>query len=410
LSILIKYTLPMRGMIDSQEAARRLGVKTSSLYAYVSRGLLTSHPSPSGRRSLFDLKEVEQLAERSRGSKRVETRLTTIATSVTRLGEDGPLYRGVPATSLAADTSFEKVAELLWQTGPGSWEPVSIDVPRGLRSRDLIRSVVSLTAARDPVRSDLRTEAVVRAARRLIATIVTALPGRRALGNEPRSIADLMADRLGARERSPQIVSAINVALVLFADHELATSTLAVRFAASTRADIYDGVLAGLGVLGGPLHGAASELAHGLIVDVVRYGADRAVDDALRLYRHLPGFGHPVYRSGDPRFELLYTTISSFADEQERCALDSLIEVAAAHNLPMPNADLALAALVYVLGAPKESGPTIFTVARIAGWIAHYLEELREPALRFRSRAVYVTPSDGFVQGMASDEHLKEPE
>jgi citrate synthase len=381
-------------MIDSEEAARRLGVKTSSLYAYVSRGLLTSHPSPNGNRSLFDLKEVEQFAERSRGSKRVETRLATIATSVTRLGEDGPLYRGVPATSLAAGTSFEAVAELLWQTEEGAWEPVAIKVHPGLASRDLIRSVVPLTAACDPLRSDLRPEAVSRAARRLIATIVTALPGPRSVGGEGRSIAELMADRMGVTEQSPHVVGAINAALVLFADHELATSTLAVRLAASTRADVYDAVLAGLGVLGGPLHGAASELAHGLIVDVARYGADKAVDDALRLYRHLPGFGHAVYRSGDPRFDSLYATISTFADQQERRCLDSLIEVASSHDLPMPNADLALAALIHLLDAPKESGPTIFTVARIAGWVAHYLEELREPALRFRSRAVYVTPPE----------------
>jgi citrate synthase len=81
------------------------------------------------------------------------------------------------------------------------------------------------------------------------------------------------------------------------------------------------------------------------------------------------------------------------ADNQQRAVLDSLIDVASSHELPMPNADLALAALVYVLGAPKECGATIFTVARIAGWVAHYIEELREPALRFRSRAIYVTAS-----------------
>jgi citrate synthase len=383
----------MQGMIDSEEAARRLGVKTSSLYAYVSRGLLTSHPSPVGNRSLFDLREVEQLAERSRGAKRVETRLTTIATSVTRLSDDGPLYRGVPATSLATDSSFEQVAELLWQAEPRCWAPISVEATSGLPARDLIRCVVSLAAATDPIRSDLRPESVTRAARRLITTIVAELPTiGRSQGGET-GVAEGLAHCLGVPDAAPEIMAAINAALVLFADHELATSALAVRLAASTRADVYDGVLAGLGVLGGPLHGATSELAYGLIIDAADRGADQAVDDALRLHRHLPGFGHAVYRSGDPRFQSLYATVSSLANEAQRLTLESLINVASAHELPLPNADLALAALVYVLGAPKECGPTIFTVARIAGWVAHYLEELLEPAMRFRSRAVYVTSS-----------------
>ena len=91
------------------------------------------------------------------------------------------------------------------------------------------------------------------------------------------------------------------MALGLLADHELATSTVAVRVAASTRADLYDATLAGLGTLAGPLHGGASPLAYALIVDAERHGVERALNECLRWQRVLPGFGHSVYKHGDPR-------------------------------------------------------------------------------------------------------------
>ena len=114
-------------MLDTDEAARRLGVKRGTLYAYVSRGLLQSHPAPDGRRSCFDLEEIEQLARRGRGGRATETRLATVTTSVTQLRDDGPWYRGRAATRLAGSASFEQVADLLWRAdrdarAPGDWD------------------------------------------------------------------------------------------------------------------------------------------------------------------------------------------------------------------------------------------------------------------------------------------------
>src|SRR5580700_5841107 len=104
-------------MLSTEEAARRLGVKVPTLYAYVSRGTLQSHRDPGGRGSLFDLADIEALAARSRGGRQTATRLATVTTGVTQLDlELGPLYRGTPATELALSAPFEAVAELLWQT------------------------------------------------------------------------------------------------------------------------------------------------------------------------------------------------------------------------------------------------------------------------------------------------------
>src|SRR5262245_3377133 len=119
----------MTEMLDSEEAARRLGVKLATLYAYVSRGVLTSHPSPDGRRSLFAREDVERLAQRARGGKQVETRLATVTTAITQLRDDGPAYRGIPACELATTRSFEEVAALLWQTAPGAWAPIQVGMP-----------------------------------------------------------------------------------------------------------------------------------------------------------------------------------------------------------------------------------------------------------------------------------------
>jgi citrate synthase len=175
-------------------------------------------------------------------------------------------------------------------------------------------------------------------------------------------------------------------------DHELATSTMAVRVAASTRADIYDAVLAGLATLAGPLHGGDSQQAFDVLTAAERDGAPRALNDVLRLHRRLPGFGHMVYKRGDPRFDALFTLVEPLLNDERRALVHEVIDLAADHQVPLPNVDLALAALSWGTGMPSNAGATMFSVARVArvaGWAAHYLEELTEHPLRFRARAVY---------------------
>jgi citrate synthase len=183
--------------------------------------------------------------------------------------------------------------------------------------------------------------------------------------------------------------AAVNAALVLMADHELATSTVAVRVAASVRSDPYDALLAGLATLAGPLHGGASQEAYELLVVAERDGAARALNDVLREQGRLPGFGHTVYRSGDPRFAALMELAEPLLSQDRRAIVDEVIALAAAHDVPLANCDLALAALSWGTGMPPDTGRTLFAVARIAGWTAHYMEEVTEPPVRFRARAVY---------------------
>ena len=407
-------------MLESDEAARRLGVKVSTLYAYVSRGLLVSHPAGSGRRSLFDVDEVERLARRSRQGKAVETRMVTITTGITQLTDDGPIYRGRRATDLATEWTYERAAEWLWEVdesdGDDDWTAMDLGRPPDVGPSDRIRWAVVMAGALDPLRADLRPETVTRTAGRLTASMVQVLAPSGgwplATGSTPAQPASVaragalppgdgpalggsMADRLASALTpgpTPEVVRAVNAAMVLMADHELATSTMAVRIAASTRADVYDAVLAALGTIAGPLHGGASQLAYSLLVDAERDGVERALDDTLRWQGLLPGFGHTVYKHGDARFAVLLRLFDQLAAPEQVELVRSLVEVAAAHSIPLPNVDLGMAAIAWSTGMAPDAGRTLFSVARVAGWVAHYLEELGERPLRFRARAVYATP------------------
>jgi citrate synthase len=164
---------------------------------------------------------------------------------------------------------------------------------------------------------------------------------------------------------------------------------MAVRIAASVRSDLYDALLAGLATLAGPLHGGASQQAYELLVMAERDGVASALNDSLRQHHRLPGFGHTVYKNGDPRFDALVALAEPLLSVDRRALLREILELAAAHSVPLANCDLALAALSWGTGMPPDAGRTIFAVARIAGWTAHYMEELGERPLRFRARAVY---------------------
>jgi citrate synthase len=215
----------------------------------------------------------------------------------------------------------------------------------------------------------------------------------------------------------PEQVAALDAALILLADHDLAASTFAARIAASAWAGPYRVILAGLGPLGGALHGGAGPAVESLI-DEVAGGADPgAALDARLASGPVPGFGHRVYRDRDPRADHLLARLTpqrgrplSPSPDRGRpssaiglrrstapggAAVETagaLLDAAAERDMPAPNVDFALAALVRAHGLRPGSSATIFTVARIAGIVAHALEEY-EHRLRFRPRASYVGPA-----------------
>jgi citrate synthase len=444
--------------LGTEEVARRLGVKRETVYAYVSRGLLERHPASGPHDSRFDPEEVERLAARSRRADRSSALEVVVETELTLLDPAGRLsYRGRDAVELARFRSFEEVVALLWDGAPPTpWglnderaaaiaalaEVLGPDAPDAER----IAAVVATLAARDPRRDDRDPSSVRRAGAEVFAGMLTALGPER--GRKPsdsdrksprRSAGASVAERLwealgdGDAKPRPEQVATLNAALILLADHELAASTFAARVAASAWAGPYRVILAGLGPLGGALHGGAGLEVEALLDEVAAGAEPDTALDARLAAGPLPGFGHKVYRDRDPRADHLLERLGLASDrgrpfpprpERGRPyppispvrtttgegapvrtttgaglgggdvlgAAQGLLDAAAERGLPAPNVDFALAALVKAHGLRDGSSPTIFTVARIAGIVAHALEEY-EYRLRFRPRASYVGPT-----------------
>lgn len=394
--------------LSTREAADRLGVKPETVYAYVSRGQLTSRREPGARGSTFDAKEVDALARRA-GRREPSSSDSELAvrTGVTLIDRDHCYFRGVDSSELATHYSYEEVAEWLWtgELRPGirfTAPPDALSaahravmaLPAHSGPMDRLRVAAIAAAAADPLRFDLSEDTVVGTARTLIPTLVDALPSH----DPEQSTAGPLATRLWSRLTSePGDAAArrvLDAALLLLIDHDLAASTFAVRVAASARAHPYAIVSAGFGALDGVLHGAASGLAHRMLVEVRDRGSAAAVvADHLRAGRRVPGLGHPLYPSGDPRARTLFRLLEDVPRARPTLqAARQVITTTARHTELHANVDLALAVLTVSTGMPTEAGETIFAIARTAGWIAHALEEYAEPPLRMRPSGHYHGP------------------
>jgi citrate synthase len=412
--------------LTAAQAAQRLGVKPATLYAYVSRGVLRRNHAADGRSSLFDSEEVEQLVRRGRPRRPAGVADITVESAITEITGDRLRYRGLDVIRLATSRTFEDVAELLW-TGefpalpPASWRatPAALAAGRGAQAAlpagtlllERFQVIVPAMAATDPLRLQLDPAAVIAAGRSIIAGLVDCLPP--AVPDYPISdypsmdypdsdnpgtdnpgtdypIADRLWPRLCDRRASPALRRALSAALVLLADHELAASTLAARAAASVRADPYAVVATGLGAVGGALHGGASLGAEAMLAAAA--GPDdvpRVVGELLRRGEKVPGFGHFVYRTGDPRAVLLLDLVRRAAPKSGQLAVaEAVLAEVRRKSLPEPNIDFAIATLARVAGMVRGSGEAVFAVARTAGWIAHALEAYAGPG-PLRPRAVY---------------------
>ena len=403
----------MADFLTAAEAARRLGVKPATLYAYVSRGVLTRSPAADGRTSLFSTDEVERLARRGRPRRPAGAVDITVESAITELTADSLRYRGLDVMRLAVSRTFEEVAELLW-TGdfPPAGEPwqarpaalaagraAQAALPAGALPLERLQVIVPAMAATDPLRLQLDQSAVVAAGRNIIAGMVDCLPPAvpsSAPGTSPPDaapaapIAGRLWTRLCDRRPSPGLLRATSAALVLLADHELAASTLAARAAASVRADPYAVVGTGLGAVSGALHGGASLGAEALLAAASSPDdVPRVVAELLRRGEKVPGFGHFVYRGGDPRATVLLDLVRRAAPKSGQLAVAEAVLAEVRHkSLPEPNIDFALAALARVAGMVRGAGEAMFAVSRTAGWVAHALEAYTGPG-PLRPRAVY---------------------
>ena len=380
-----------RNVLTAGQTALRLGVKLPTIYAYVSRGVLHRTLAEDGRTSLFDSAEVEALALRGRpraGAPRRGSIAVSLVTGITRIEPDRLSYRGVDVATLAS-TSFERVAELLW-TGvlPAEtrWPAPALRIDTRGASSALDRFAVLLAhlGPRFPLRTDLGPASVIEHGKVLLSTFAGGAP-----------IAVHLWSTLGSPSPTRARVGLLDNALVLLADHELATSTMAVRVAASCRANPFAVVQAGLGALNGPLHGGAAIACHRMLLDAAAMGAEAAVARALEG-GNLRGFGHPVYAGEDPRATCLLARLDRVASRKDHTCVADTQRIAARVTSALPNVDFALGALAFATGLEPGATEAIFALARTAGWLAHAIEEYGEEPLRFRARAIYLgTSTDG---------------
>ncbi len=423
----------MTEWIGAAEAAQRLGIKPASLYSYVSRGVLAPRRGSDGRASLFDAAQIEDLARRGKPRRGAGGAELVIESELTEIADDRLRFRGHDAIALATSRSFEEVASLLWTgsfddpSAKGPWQATGEAIAAGTAAQaalppdtyplERLQVIVPAVAATDRLRLHLDRPAVIAAASGLIAAMADCLPTagpRAAVASDDSaavdvvdsaavsnadsaavasddSIAGRLATKLCQRRPSAGLVAALRAALVLAADHELAASTLAARVAASVRADPYAVVGTGLGTMSGALHGGASLGAEVLLASASGPAdAPRVVGELLRRGERIPGLGHFVYQTGDPRAMLLLDLIRAAAPDSARLAVaEAVLAEAGRRALPAPNIELALAVLASVAGMVPGAGEAVFAVARTAGWLAHALEEYAR-ATPIRPRGVYI--------------------
>ena len=401
--------------LSAPEAAGILGVTVSTLYAYVSRGLLRSLPDGASKRRRYDADEVRLLARRRADAKRaggvaersldwgvpvLESRITQIA--------DGRLhYRGADAIALANDATLEEAAARLWDCPPArlaAASPASTGFDtaqwddwarRWAHLAPLERTLVLLPAA---AASLPRLWAQGRDAQFDAATLLLRVTAAALAGSTPNDAPVHRQLAVAWRIRRRDEVDLLRRALVLCADHELNPSTFAVRCIASTGTHLFGAIAGGLAALSGPRHGGETFRAAALLdeaaraADLDRYLALRVAHDerADGARTALSGFAHPLYPGGDPRaralLDALHATLPDRAPLQVARALAARVEAATGLR---PSIDFALAVLERTLALPDGAAFTLFAAGRTAGWIAHALEQYADGKL-IRPRARYV--------------------
>ena len=391
--------------LSAREASAELAISPATLYAYVSRGLIRSEPSPDSRSHRYRAEDVRGLKERRtpsvepHGFKSFDPELPVMDSAIATITEQGAIYRGVNCVDLAEKDTLEHTATLLWDvTGVDPFAPDNCpqvsdemraiaEAARRAQPIDRTVAVLALAASADPgafTRApDGRAMVGGRILRLLVATMLNAAPS-----NEPlhEQVARVWTSD---NKHAPDL---IRRALVLLAEHELNASTFTARCAASTGLNLYDSVIAGLAALKGPKHGGAGVLASQLVKALIDRDVAPMVRERVALGERFAGFGHGVYKRGDPRAQSLLNALSR-AGAPRKFTREVPERIAEATG-EFVNIDHALAVLVHALRCPAGSELALFAMARSVGWIAHASEQLQHGKL-IRPRARYVGPAPG---------------
>ncbi|MGA7219902.1 MAG: citrate synthase [Candidatus Sulfotelmatobacter sp.] len=342
-------------------------------------------------------------------------------------GDRGVLaYRGIDIHELAEHSNFEETCYLLWfgrlpnrteltdlrdrLARERHLDPAIIDflrnVPKTALPMDVLRTAVSALAFYDADEKNNDHDANVRKAIRLtsqIAMIVAAYD--RIRKGKPVIDADRSLShaanflwQLNGSKPSPTAERALDIALILHADHELNASTFAARVTAATLSDMHSAVTSAIGALKGPLHGGANEAVFRILETIDRQKADplEYVRNMLAQKKKVPGFGHRVYHTEDPRathLRVMSKDLGRASGQPQWFEMSEKIEqFVKAEKKLNANVDFYSASTYHVLGIDEDMFTPVFAVSRISGWAAHIIEQLDDNRL-IRPRAEYLGPN-----------------
>lgn len=344
---------------------------------------------------------------------------------VSSIIDDQLTYVGYGIDDLAENASFEEIIYLLWHCKlPNSDELATLkqqlaenaSIPQAVidhfksypidkvHPMAALRTAVSMLGLFDDEADIMDKEANYRKAIRLQAkfpTLVAAFQRIRK-GQDPiapRKDLNLAANflyMLSGKEPEAIAVEAIDKALVLHADHELNASTFTARVCVATLSDVYSGITAAIGALKGPLHGGANEAVMKMLTEIGSLeNVESYVENAFANKQKIMGFGHRVYRTGDPRAKHLKKMSKQLADitgDKKWYEMSEKMEalVTSKKDLP-PNVDFYSASTYHNLGIDHDLFTPIFAISRVSGWLAHILEQYDNNRL-IRPRADYIGP------------------
>lgn len=338
---------------------------------------------------------------------------------------DGVLcYGGINVDELAENATFEEVIYLLWhgvlpkreqldelkkELGINAVVPKEVidairSYPAGVHPMSVLRTAVSTLALYDAEAQDMSKEANYRKSIRLMAQTPTLIAAyaRIRKGLEPvqpnpdYGVAQNFLYMLNGTEPTQTAVKAFDTALILHADHEFNASTFAARVTVATLTDIYSGVVSAIGTLKGPLHGGANEQVAAMLGEIGSLeNVELFIHNALENKVKIMGFGHRVYKDGDPRAKWLRQMSKELTTQIGRSELYEMSvkieELVTGEKGLKPNVDFYSASVYIALGLETDLYTPIFAISRMSGWTAHIMEQFENNRL-IRPRADYIGP------------------